>query len=483
MRTVIFYTNYIKAFVSGFFSRDLTDFKSIKFWLAFFFIIRLVGITNPPLEPGHDWRQCLTNMMSRNLYETSNNPFYPRVDNGGRHETGIIASEFPVFNYVVYLVSIPFGYAHWYGRLINLIFSTIATWYFYKLLKEYLTEQIAFNAAFLLTISIWFGFSRKTMPDIFSMSLMIIAIYNAFQFIKKLEWWRLAAFGLLATLAVLAKLPAIYALCILALPILSAKNTWLPKISISLISFAAVSLAYWWYFVWGSYLFKTYGYQLYFPQSFKNGIIELIPYWKRALEQFYFSAFHSYAAMTVFFFGFFYCLRNKLKIPLYIFGVSLPVFIAFIIKTGNVFAIHSYYIIPFVPVMAVIAGIGLTQIPVKIYPWLLAFIALEAIANQHNDFFIKDSEKFKLNLEKEINKTIPRNEKIAMAGSTGPQYLYFAHRKGWGLSVEQTLDTAYMNYLINHDYKYLVVIKREFTTLPGYRQIAGNDDLLIYELK
>lgn len=468
---------------SAILTRILHHLKSIKFWLAFFFVIRLVGITNPPLEHGHDWRQCLTNMMSRNLYETDNNPFYPRVDNGGRHESGIIASEFPVFNYAVYLVSVPFGYAHWYGRLINLILSTLAAWYFYKLLKLYFSEPIAFNATFLLTISIWFGFSRKTMPDTFSMSLMLIALYHAFSFLKKPKWWRLAAYGVLAALAVLAKLPALFALSVLVLPIFSKNITWLPKISLSAISLAVFSIAWWWYFVWGAYLFKTYGYQLYFPYNFREGFHELLPFWGNALEKFYFSAFHSYLAFILFFFGLFQCLKHKLKLPLLLIGITLPVFIAFIIKTGSVFALHNYYIIPFVPVMAIIAGIGLVNIPIKIYPWLLAVITIEAIANQQNDFFIQDSEKFKLTLEKEINESVPKGEKIALAGSTNPQYLYFAHRKGWGLSVEQTLDTSYMNYLIDHNYKYLVVIKREFTDFPQYRQIAERKDFLIYELK
>ncbi len=468
-------------------SQILTKFlprlKSIKFWLAFFFVLRLVGITNPPLERGHDWRQCLTNMISRNLYETDNNPFYPKVDNGGRHESGIIASEFPIFNYCVYLVSLLFGYSHWYGRLINLILSTIGAWYFYKLLKEYFSESVSFNATFLLTISIWFGFSRKSMPDTFSISLMLIAIYHAFLFIKKNDVWRLVAYGILASLAVLAKLPAIFAFSILILPILNKKNSWLPKISIVVTSLAVLSIGYWWYFVWDEYLFRTWWYQLFFPRTLKEGLQESRPYWDKSIEQFYFSAFQSFLAFSAFIFGVFVSFKNRLKIPLLILGVTFPVFLAFALKTGSVFPFHNYYIIPFVPVMALIAGICLSYIPSKIYLPLLVLITVESIANQHHDFFIKDSEKFKLSLEKEINTYVPLKEKIALAGNTGPQYLYFAHRKGWGLSQEQTLDTSYMKFLINRNYTYLVVIKREFSTLPNYPLLVETKNLFIYKLK
>ena len=78
---------------------------------------------------------------------------------------------------------------------------------------------------------------------------------------------------------------------------------------------------------------------------------------------------------------------------------------------------------------------------------------------------------------------IKADEKIALAGNTGPQYMYFAHRKGWGLSQEQTLDTSYMNFLINRNYNYLVVVKREFSTLPDYPVISETKNLWIYKLK
>jgi hypothetical protein len=450
--------------------------------LTFFFVIRLFGITNPPLENSHDWRQCLTNMVSRNLYETDNNLLYPRVDNGGRHE-GIMASEFPIYNYLVYLISIVFGYDHWYGRLINLIISTLAGWFFYKLVKMYFTRQIAFNATLILTVSIWFSFSRKTMPDVFSVSLMIIALYHAFSFTKNPKTIHLLAYGISGSLAVLAKIPALYALSLLALPILSTKVPKFTKGLIIITSFALFAIMYWWYFVWGNYLLKTWQYQLFFPKNFTEGIAELKQYPGKLLEQFYFTAFQSFIAFAVFLFGLIVCIIKRFWLPLKVLAVSFPVFLAFIIKTGNVFALHSYYVIPFVPVMALIAGIGLYFIPKKAYVWIICFIAIEAIANQQHDFFVPDSEKFKLGLEQEINTYVPLNEKIALTGTTGPQYLYFAHRKGWGLSPQQTTDTVYMNEVKSKGYKYLVIIKREVSDLPNYPKIAEGKNILVYDLR
>ena len=68
-----------------------------------FFILRMYGITNAPLEVGHNWRQSLTNMIARNFIQIDNNILYPRIDVDG-NKSGIMATEFPLFNYLIYLV-------------------------------------------------------------------------------------------------------------------------------------------------------------------------------------------------------------------------------------------------------------------------------------------------------------------------------------------------------------------------------------------
>src|SRR5258708_1308722 len=47
----------------------LKDIKDIRFWILFFFLLRMYGITMPPLEVGHNWRQTDGLMIARNFYE------------------------------------------------------------------------------------------------------------------------------------------------------------------------------------------------------------------------------------------------------------------------------------------------------------------------------------------------------------------------------------------------------------------------------
>ena len=108
---------------------------NIQFWILLFFVIRLIGITNPPLETSHNWRQCTGLMVARNFYEVDSNILYPRVDDN-QGESGIIGMEFPTMNYFHYLLALLFGYTHWYGRLLNLIVSSLGLLFFSKLLDR-----------------------------------------------------------------------------------------------------------------------------------------------------------------------------------------------------------------------------------------------------------------------------------------------------------------------------------------------------------
>ena len=108
--------------------------KDIRVWICVFFLLHLTTITLPPLEPASTWRQTDGLMVARNFYEVDANIMYPRVDVAG-DKTGIVGCEFPFLNYLIYLLALVFGYAHWYGRLIDLIVSSVGVYYLYRLIK------------------------------------------------------------------------------------------------------------------------------------------------------------------------------------------------------------------------------------------------------------------------------------------------------------------------------------------------------------
>lgn len=457
--------------------------SDIRFWILFFFIIRLIGITNAPLEIGHNWRQSLTNMISRNFLENGLDLLHPMIDMAGE-KTGIIGSEFPFFNFLIYLFSSIFGETHWYGRLINLIVSSFGLYYFYLLIKNLINKQLAFNSTIVLSVSIWFAFSRKIMPDTFSVSLVIIALYFAYDYLKNNHLKSLFLFFIFNTLGILCKIPALSLFSVLGI-IFFIKEIPINRKFILLIggsiSFGIVCL---WYFYWVPYLLETYKYQLYFPKGILEGLNEIKLFIPELLEKFYFSSLSSYLATACCLLGLIFIIRNKNRYLLLAISIIFMVFVVFIIKTGAVFPLHNYYIIPFAPVMALMAGYFISKIPSKFQTYLLLIISIEAIANQNHDFFIKDSQKYKLELSSISEEYIPKNNLILINGGFSPQDIYFSHRKGWTVNNKEVADPDFVDSLSALGGKYIILDRHYINNKRlDYSQLFINEDYIIYQIK
>jgi len=531
-------------------------------------------------------------MVARNFLEIDANIFLPRIDIAGE-KTGIMGAEFPLFNYLIYLASLVFGYEHWHGRWINLIVSTAGIYHFFLLIKELFTKKIAAYATLILTVSVWFDFSRKIMPDTFSVALVLIAFYHGFRYLKNGNWGRLALFFSLMTVGILSKLSALSLMSFLLIPVLIPQVKISRKIGIVVTSVVSVGLVGAWYFYWVPNLAEVYGYMLYFPRSFAEGAAEIMALWQLTLEKFYFSAFHSYVAFVCFLVGMYWTfstpqpppkgeikvgapLQNKevkvdtlssnkeikvdtlssskeikvdtlssnkeikvdtlssnkeikvgglyqeremdassssrseespplegaggwtlgnklvghfqnvrrekifyLKIGIAAFAL---VFLLFMLKTGEVFPLHNYYIIPAVPLMALVAALFLANLKPKFALIILAAITIEGIANQYHEFFIKESEHYKLTLESIADEvTQPTDLIILNDGSRNPQQMYFAHRKGWTVNQED-LKTPHIAQLQQLGASYLFINKKLSQEKFAYTVTYEDEYFVIYKL-
>ena len=453
--------------------------KDIRFWIIFFLLIRLVGITNPPLEIGHSWRQVLTNMLSRNMLEISPSLLYPRIDMDGTG-TGIIGSEFPVFNFLTYLWFKIFGFSHWAGRLINLVVSSIGIYYFYRIVKRYFTTEVAFSAAFILIVSGWFGFARKIMPDTFSVSLVIISLYYASIFLDKWQRKDLLLFTFFATMGALSKMPSVSILAVLAIPVFSSKYPLRQKLELMGAGTIVMLFLGLWYFYWVPYLLDTYGYKLFFTRDLLQGLKELIFNWFDTLDKFFFASFFSFVAFFFFLKGLYNSFKDKNKlILLSLFYISL-IFLFYMMKTGDVFSFHSYYIIPFTPIMALIAGYGLSKLKAKWMYFFLLVISVESIANQYNDFFIKDELKCKLKYELIADEFTNKDDLVVVTGGMDPITMYYLHRKGWSVYNDVLTDSIKMDEMHKQGAKYIFVDKRQFSGNLKLKIVKQTECLDVY---
>ena len=431
----------------------------IRFWIFLLFIIRLIGITNAPLEIGHNWRQCLTNMITRNFFENGASVMYPTIDMAG-DQSGIIGSEFPIFNYLIYLVASVFDYTHWLGRLINLLVSSFGLYYFYRLIRDLVNREAAYYAAIVLGTSIWFAFSRKVMPDTFSVSLVIIGLYYCNSYIRSGAKLSIALFFIFSTLGLLSKIPALSIMSIIGVTLFMKEIPLRRKLAVYVSSFVCLLFVGAWYFYWVPHLVETYKYQLFFTKGIWEGLMEIMPMSGLVAERFYFSALHSFIGFACFIGGLYYLFKNHDRHLLTALSLITFTFLIFVLKTRAVFPLHNYYIIPFVPLMASITGYFLYKIPTRKYAYLiLGIIAIESIGNQQHDFFIKDSERYKLNLESIADNTIGRDELIVINGGQSPQQIYFIHRKGWTFSDTELQAEGLLDSLIARGAKYLIINK------------------------
>lgn len=456
--------------------------KNIKFWIILFLFIRLIGITNAPLEVGHSWRQSLTNMVSRNLLEVEPSLLYPRIDMDG-DKTGIIAAEFPAYNYLIYLWYSIFGLNHWIGRLINLIISSIGIFYFYRIVRKYFTKDIAFSSAFILLISGWFGFSRKIMPDTVSVSLALIGLYYAIRFLDRCRRIDLLLFMLFAGLGALIKMPSVIILAVLIIPIFSNQYKVGQKAELIAGGSVVLILMSCWYFYWIPHLLEVYGYQLFYPRELVQGFTELWINWFDTLDKFFFAALYSFVGFLFFLIGLYFTIKDKNRLlQLSLLVISIPFFF-YMMKTGDVFSFHSYYIIPFTPIMALIAGYGLSHFKSNWMYIILLVIAIESIANQQDDFFIKDSEKCKLNFEQIADELSDRNDLVIVSGDMNPSTMYFLHRKGWSVNNRTLTDSIKMMEMHNKGAKFVFVNRTQFNGTLNLNLIHRTECLDVYDFE
>lgn len=456
--------------------------QRIEWWIVLFFVVRCIGICNAPLEAGHSWRQCTGLMVARNFYEVDASIFYPRIDVTNGKE-GIVAMEFPTLYYLVYLVSEVVGYDHWYGRLINLLVSSLGIWFFYRLLSNYFSQPIAYWSSLLLLVSLWFSFSRKTMADTFCVSVFFIALYYGFLYIKEGGAKNALLYFLFAAVGVLSKIPAgIYAV-LFVFPLFSGRWCTARKGVFIFLSLGWLCMVYAWYFVWNVHLSALEGSWYNAGMSFGQGLNELVTHPEQTLSKFYFSAFSSYVLFGLFVAGVFFLIKNREKRALGVAALISAIFLIYMLKSGYYFHHHNYYILPFVPVMAFVAAHALVAIRNK--RWVLSLFivgATEALLNQQHDFFIHDDQKYKLKLEAVMNTVSQGSDLIAINGGGDPQLMYFSHRKGWSFDAAFADDTKRIEQLGKEGAKWLVIDRKTEQRSFPFLKIYTDEWFDVYQL-
>ncbi|MCB0766613.1 MAG: glycosyltransferase family 39 protein, partial [Flavobacteriales bacterium] len=432
----------------------------IRFWVALAFFVRLIGIANPPLETSHHWRQTSVLMVARNYAEQGLDLLHPRMDTAGEL-SGITGMEFPLLNALVGLAMMVFGTATWPARLIVLLMGSLGVLRFHALVERRLGRRTGLYAALLLLVSLWFMYSRKVMPDVFALSLVIIGLERFDRALSASRWWIIVSLVGAVCLAA-GLLSKISAGCLLAVwPVLAWRQrtegrTWAMTAFIALATIPAV----WWYHGWVPHLVEAYGYWHFFMgKPIAVGAMELLRNWPRTLDNFYFDALR-FSGFAVFLLGLFYAMERRAYGIIIAFLLLCASFLVVMLKAGDTFWIHAYYVLPFVPVMALLGGYGLAQLPGRRWATgLLVAVAFEGVAAQANDFRINPTLEPLLELEGDL---IDDEGRIAMNTGQVPTAMYFAHRRGWTLTNAELQDAAILARLEHLGCSRVVVFRSTF---------------------
>lgn len=224
-----------------------------------------------------------------------------------------------------------------------------------------------------------------------------------------------------------------------------------------------------WYWVWVPWAENTYQFRLFFPTTLSEGYYQLISDLNDLGKRFYPTALTSKISFFFCILGFVLALVKKQLKMILLFILSTVILIFFMLKTGRVFSGHDYYIIPYVPMMSLLAGYAISFL----YKWeylyyvTLIIISIEAIAYHKKDFFINGDNKKYLKLESITEKFVKKSERILVNSGEGqPWMMYLAKRRGWAVT-DRMKDTSWVNGEYTVGLKYLLIDKAKYQdTIP-----------------
>jgi 4-amino-4-deoxy-L-arabinose transferase-like glycosyltransferase len=395
-----------------------------------------------------------------------------------------MATEFPLFNALVALSYQIFGIHDWNGRLINWIITCLGLWFFYRLVLRFSSSGHAIFTTVAFMASITFQFALKTMPDTFSLSLVFAGAYLALRGWDNQNLLYLILSALLITLGVLSKIPSIVALVFLLPAFFNKEKPYKPRIIWTSLLLIGGVLVISWYFIWMPHLLETYKNQLIWPVSLVEGWRTFLAMKPDTWLRFEYMAFTTKMGLYLTIAGLAALIMQKRWSYLLIFAGYSLVFFLFILKTGNVFATHNYYIIPFTPMMAFSIGYFINEvprlsIPVKIL--LLVLLLWPGYAGNFKAPTLQIEGDYYLKLASLLDPYISRDDKIMVnKGNFNPTMMYFAKRRGWTVYESEMNEVTWMPGFKEQGLTLIVVDKHITPTPLPYTLVYEDDDFAFY---
>lgn len=411
---------------------------------AIFIILHFYQINEPP-NGYHQWRESDTAAIMLNYYQEDSNFLHQRCNQRGVH-SGITAGELPTYSYSSGILYFIFGAHHFLPRLLTLVGSLAALYFFRKSVAlisnpsaaNYSTIALAFSPIFLF-------YSFKIMPDIWMLMFMLGAVYF---FLKYVNSNSRADFILSAIFLILSATIKPLSLCIYLpfLIYLKSKNGGLWNSIRTMAVYISVTFP----FVLGWFLYGVYinsihqSMAFYMGQHLTSAYVYLtdFSFYKTLFLQWPFELWIGWAALPVFIYGGIKIFKEPHSRFYFIW--ILAAYIVFALVSSHSRA-HDYYTLVVVPPLAAISGWGLIQLSFKPKWKIPLAIFLVVILPALSSYriigrFSKVPEFEKIRAEAE--KKLPRGKLVLVEDTSNAVRLYQLNRHGWPLRDSLCIETV-----------------------------------------
>ena len=431
-------------------------------WLAIAICIlavatRLVFINQPYIDHW-SWRQSDVAAIARNFLQNGFRFGYPQIDWAG-NAPGYVGTEFPILPFIAAVCYKFAGVHEWMGRIQPVILFAVSLPFFFLLVREIFGSTAAVWASFFYCfapLNIFAG--RSFMPDVPSLSFVIVGLYFFLQWIQHGESSSFFTAAIAISLSLLIKITSIVIFAplvyILVAAVCDRRNSRKGDLQIApavletaapcvgahrapplqLIAFFAIALlpsAIWY---WHAHQIAERFYPHHFFGAGGIKIESFSWYWHIARQTFVSSLTPPLSVMALV--GLFVPQSRDRRYSR-LFHCWLAAMIVFIIVVGYGNR-HRWYQLPLVPIVAAFAGAACAFVGSKISSRVIAVILSVVLASAFTTLafwyvqpFYQSSAAQLRDAGLELKKATRPNALIIAADMGDPTILYYAERKGW----------------------------------------------------
>lgn len=433
----------------------------------------------------HVWRQTQTQTVIYNFNFSDNSIFHPQRFDLSKGSTELLY-EFPLYQWLIAQVNQVIGYSVLHSRLITFNIFILFLIGFYRLLKNFVSSELALITNSLLCFSpLLYYYCVNPLPDIMALAIATWSLLVFFLFLKSPKLIFFVGFALLIVLAGLVKLPYLLfggVFVPYAISKLRTKNYKTVALHLFIFSVFLTPLLLW--------------YAKAIPTWNTNGItkgmisndktmLELIDYFQHSLISSVPELLTNYASCIFLFTGIYFFFKNKKgrveNIHYFVF-VFFLFSIYFLYELNMIEKTHDYYLMPFVPLIFLVIAYGIKQFEAKKYYRFIvlvllispitAWLRIDQRWNLEDPGFVVDYMKY----QNEIQALIPIKA-LCIIDHDDSKFiaLYYLKRNGYSLFKDELnsskLNETYLKgarYLITENKKFKESDFPEFTFEPAF---------------